>query len=139
MSLPRSLYLTYKLEGPRALQAEISSGSATTQRTWCVHYAREETSPRGAGRQYYLDCHTSSNTTENDTLYSIVFLSRMSFTSPLYRATSVPADSSSSGPLSDWNKGKGREREKPICWPVAGRLSQISMVPGQRIQWQDRP
>lgn len=57
---------------------------------------------------------------------------------PFQRATSAPADSSSSGPLSRHCK-KGKKGEKPICSVSARQACQISMMPGQRVQWQNHP
>lgn len=47
----------------------------------------------------------------------------------------MPVASSSSGPLSDCNKGQ--ERKKPICYVSARQACQISMMSGQQLKWQN--
>lgn len=74
----------------------------------CIMQERKP-SPNGAGKHYYLNCHTSSNTTENDTP-AVLFFPESEFHKPsVYSSVSTLVDSSSSEPLSDSNKGKERE------------------------------
>lgn len=76
-------------------------------------------SPNRAGKQYCLNCHASNSTTENGT--PSAFPHRVNFTrAPLSRRVTSAGTSSSSGPLSDCNKGK-RERS-PSVTSLPGRL-----------------